>query len=40
MKLFSRLLNFNFEIAAKVVFGSARGSGAIYRIKIPGEGAK
>ena len=37
---FETLLNFNFEIEAKVVLGSTRGSGTIYRILIPGEGVK
>lgn len=38
--VFETLWNFDFEIAAKNIFGSARGSGAIYRTMIPGEDAK
>ena len=36
--VFETLLNFDFDILAKVVF--ARGSGAIYKITIPGDGTK
>jgi len=41
--VFDTLLNFNLEVIAKVTLGGAagaRGSGAIYRILIPGEEAK
>lgn len=34
---FETLMNFSFEIAAKVTLGRAMGSGAIYTIHVPGK---
>jgi len=39
-QVFETLLNFDFEVSTRVIFGDAKGGGAIYQIMIPGEDVK
>lgn len=34
---FETILNFNFDVVCRVSFGRGNGSGALYKIRVPGE---